>query len=66
MIFTRNTNIKRDSKVLIITFWELHLGSINQLLVHNVDLVLINEQVGGLQYWGFNQNKVGVTKKYLS
>lgn len=55
-----------SSEILIFTFWKYHIGGISQFLVHGLNLVWVNGEFWGNQYWGFNQNEVGVTKNNTS
>jgi len=52
--------------VTFITLRELHASGIFKLLVHVVDLLLINSDFRGLENWSLNEGQVGVTKTAIN
>ena len=50
-----------SSELVSFSLGELHTGSILELLVHVLDLILIYNDLWGLEYWGFNESQVRVT-----
>jgi hypothetical protein len=52
-----------SSSEIVITFSlrKIHVGSVLELLVHVLDLILIDGDLRGLEDWGLNESEVGVT-----
>jgi hypothetical protein len=50
------------SEILIVPFWELHLSSSIELLVHLLDVIVVDKDFGGLEDWGLNKSQVGISK----
>jgi hypothetical protein len=52
-----------SSSEIVITFSlrKIHVGSVLELLVHVLDLILIDGNLRGLEDWGLNESEVGVT-----
>jgi hypothetical protein len=52
-----------SSSEIVITFSlrKIHVGSVLELLVHVLDLILIDGNLRGLEDWGLNESEVRVT-----
>ena len=50
------------SEVLIVSFWEFHLSRSIELLVHLLDVLVVDKDFGGLEDWGLNESQVGISK----
>jgi hypothetical protein len=50
-----------SSEIIVFTGRKVHASGILELLVHVLDLLLINCDLARLEDWGFNQSQVGVS-----
>jgi hypothetical protein len=57
------TGISSSSEIVFLTsLGKVHVSRIVELLVHVVDLLLINGDLGGLKNWCLDKSEVGVTR----
>ena len=51
----------RSEIVITFTLRKIHVGSVLELLVHVLDLILIDGDLRGLKNWCLDESEVGVT-----